>query len=57
MSRLVRLSASNLLKVEVITAVGDNLTLFSFATNKVLKDENLGKVVILGVCFYFRRRA
>ena len=42
MSRLVRLYASNLLKGEAITTVGDNLTLLSFARNKQLEDENLG---------------
>ena len=42
MSRLVRLYASNLLKGEAITAVGDNLTLLSISRNKQLEDENLG---------------
>ena len=42
MSRLVHLYASNLLKGEAITAVGDNLTLLSFSRNKQLEDEILG---------------
>ena len=42
MNRLVRLYASNLLKPATILAVGDNLSLLSFARTGQLLDENLG---------------
>ena len=42
MSRLVRLYASNLLKIETIIAAGDDLTKLSFASSGQLADENLG---------------
>ena len=42
MTKPVRLYASNLLKSESITAVGDNLSQLSFAQGDQLDDENLG---------------
>ena len=42
MSRLVRLNASNVLKLESITAVGEDLSKLSFARANQLADENLG---------------
>ena len=42
MSKLVRLYASNLLKIESITAVGDNLKQLSFSSSDQLADEELG---------------
>ena len=42
MNRLVRLYASNLLKPATILAVGDNLSILSFARTGQLLDENLG---------------
>ena len=42
MTRLVRLYASNLLKPESITVVGDNLCQLSFAQEDQLEHENLG---------------
>ena len=42
MTRLVRLYASNLLRPESITVVGDNLSQLSFAQENQLDDENLG---------------
>ena len=42
MSRLVRLYASNVLKPESITAVGEDLSKPSFAIANQLADENLG---------------
>ena len=41
MSRLVRLYASNVLKPESITAVGEDLSKLSFASTNQLVDENL----------------
>ncbi len=41
MSRLVRLYASNVLKPESITAVGEDLSKLSFASANQLADENL----------------
>lgn len=42
MSRLVRLYASNVLKPESVTAVGEDLSKLSFASANQLADENLG---------------
>ena len=42
MSRLVRLCASNLLKLEVIIAAHGNLAFLKFANDQQLLDENLG---------------
>ena len=42
MSRLIRMYASNVLKPESITAVGEDLYKLSFASANQLADENLG---------------
>lgn len=42
MSRLLKVYAANLLKRDVITAAGDNLSLLCLSDENQLSDENLG---------------
>lgn len=51
MTRLVRIYASNLLKTESITAVGDNLRQLSFAPTDQLEDETWELVMLRGLAF------